>query len=58
MSAQALQNEHLEAYVAPARKLYGNQADRFLMLYSAKTDKTATAVSPVICFTRKCAKQR
>jgi para-nitrobenzyl esterase len=31
----------LEAYVAAARKLYGDQADRFLALYPAKTDGEA-----------------
>jgi para-nitrobenzyl esterase len=35
---------NLEAYVAAARKLYGDQADRFLALYPAKTDDEAKAM--------------
>ena len=34
----------LEAYVAAAKKLYGDQADRFLALYPAKTDGEAKAM--------------
>lgn len=34
----------LEAYVAAARKLYSDQADRFLALYPAKTDDEAKAM--------------
>jgi para-nitrobenzyl esterase len=34
----------LEAYVAAAKKLYGDQADRFLALYPAKTDAEAKAM--------------
>ena len=34
----------LEAYVAAAKKLYGDQADRFLALYPAKTDGDAKAM--------------
>lgn len=34
----------LEAYVAAARKLYGDQAGRFLALYPAKTDAEAKAM--------------
>ncbi|MDH2349363.1 carboxylesterase family protein [Bradyrhizobium sp. SSUT112] len=34
----------LEAYVAAARKLHGDQADRFLSLYPAKTDGEAKAM--------------
>jgi para-nitrobenzyl esterase len=34
----------LDAYVAAARKLYGDQADRFLALYPAKTDDQAKAM--------------
>jgi len=34
----------LEAYVAAARKLYGDQADRFLALYPATTDDDAKAM--------------
>lgn len=34
----------LDAYVAAARKLYGDQADRFLALYPAKTDGEAKAM--------------
>ncbi|WP_258767812.1 carboxylesterase/lipase family protein [Bradyrhizobium arachidis] len=35
---------NLEGYVAAARKLYGDQADRFLSLYPAKSDEEAKAV--------------
>ena len=35
---------NLEGYVAAARKLYGDQADRFLALYPAKTDEEARAM--------------
>lgn len=35
---------NLEGYVAAARKLYGDQADRFLALYPAKTDEEAKAM--------------
>jgi para-nitrobenzyl esterase len=34
----------LEAYVAAAKKLYGDQADRFLALYPARTDDEAKAM--------------
>ncbi|MBR0784349.1 carboxylesterase/lipase family protein [Bradyrhizobium iriomotense] len=34
----------VDAYVAAARKLYGDQADRFLGLYPAKTDGEAKAM--------------
>ena len=35
---------NLEAYVAAARKLYGDQAERFLALYPASNDQQAKAV--------------
>lgn len=35
---------NLEGYIAAARKLYGDQADRFLALYPAKTDDEARAM--------------
>jgi para-nitrobenzyl esterase len=34
----------LDAYIAAVRKLYGDQADRFLALYPAKTDGEAKAM--------------
>ncbi|WP_291709007.1 carboxylesterase family protein [Bradyrhizobium sp.] len=35
---------NLEGYLAAARKLYGDQAERFLALYPAKTDEEAKAM--------------